>query len=155
MLAERGMKLKGSYVVKVRDSVTGELKRTLGPIQNLIVNSTGYGYDLITRALGGDPSYQLTIDSAKIGTGSASVTSADTDLATPSVSDISLALSEYIAPAQVRLTFYMTDGQLPNGTYREFGIYANSRLFARSLFSPALTKGSNENITVEYTLDFS
>lgn len=155
------MKLKsigtliGEYKIKVFDSKTGRLKRTIGPVRNLIVNTTGYGKDIITRQLGGDITYAIQIDSAKIGTGTTAPASTDTDLETAVLSSIGVALAEYPNPGQVILSFFIPDGDLTNGTYTEFGIFCNGRLFARSLISPNYTKGSNENTTVDYTITFS
>jgi hypothetical protein len=145
---------EGSYVIKVTDARTGRLKRTIGPIRNLIVKGTGTGYDLISRALGGDPTYQLEIDSAAIGTGSTAPANGNTGLGTPVLSGIEVALAEYPMAGQVKLSFFITDGALANGTYNEFGIFSNGQLFARSIISPAFTKGTSENTTVEYTITF-
>lgn len=145
----------GTYVIKKYCSITGKLLETLGPVKNKIVNSDGRGYDIIALQLIGDTSYDIEIDSAKIGTGSTAPTAADTDLETIAVSDIEVADTEHLTSGQVLISFFITDGQLANGTYREFGIFAGTRLFARSLISPVLTKGSNQNITIEYTLTFS
>ncbi len=154
VLSDKG-KLKGSYIFKVTDSKTGELKRTVGPVKNLIVNSTGRGYDLLARHLGGDTTYEIAVDSAKIGTGNAAVTEADTDLQTAVLSGIGVADVDFPTAGKVLISFFMTDASLANGTYREFGIFANGRLVARSIITPDLVKGSNENITAEYTLDFT
>lgn len=148
-------KLKGSYVIKVTDSRTGEPLRTIGPVDNLIVNSLGRGYDTIVRQLGGDVTYPIEIDSASIGSGSTAPTASDTDLETSVLTGVQVASTEYPANGQVIISFFMTDSELANGTYREFGIFATGRLFARSLISPVLTKASNQNITVEYTLTFA
>lgn len=144
--------LIGSYTIKVTDARTGALKRVIGPIKNLIVASSGYGTDLVTRALGGDTTYQLEIDSAAIGSGSTAPTAADTGLGTSVLAGIAVASVDYPTTGQVILSFFIPDGDLANGTYNEFGIFANLRLFARSLITPAFTKGSNENTTVDYTI---
>lgn len=155
---ERALKdsgsLKGSYVIRVTDSRTGELLRTI-KCANLIVNGAGYGYDIISRQLGGSETYPIAIDSAAVGTGTNPASSSDTALQTPVVSGIEVADVEFTAAGVVKISFFLTDGLLANGTYHEFGIFADGRLFARSIISPALVKGSNQNITVEYTLDFS
>lgn len=152
---DKAKSLKGSYRILVHDSVTGELIRTIGPIRNKIVLSTGRGYDLITRALVGDTTYNLEIDSGSIGTSNTAPTSADTGLITSVLSGIQVTDYEFPTPGQVLISFFISDGALANGTYREFGLFSNGRLFARSLLAPELTKGSNQNITIEYTLTFS
>lgn len=155
------MKLKdqgqliGEYKITIRDSITGEVKRVIGQVKNLTVASTGYGKDIVTRQLGGDTTYAIEIDSAKIGTGTTAPTVADTDLETAVVSGITVALTEFPVVGQVLLSFFIPDGDLANGTYTEFGIFANGRLFARSLITPSFTKGANENTTIDYTISFS
>lgn len=145
------LKISGSYTIKITDSKTGELKRTIGPVKNLVVSSTGYGKDIITRQLGGDTTYAIEIDSAKIGTSATAPAVSDTDLVASVLSGIDVA-SVSFGTATVIFSFFIPDADLANGTYRELGIFCNGRLFARSLISPEFIKGSNENSTIDYTL---
>lgn len=145
--------LKGSYIIRTFDATTGELKRQSPRIENLIVASTGRGLDIITRQLGGDTTYQIEVDTAKIGTGTNTPTIADTDLQTAVLSGIAVASADFTDVGQVTLSFFIPDGDLANGTYTEFGIFCNGRLFARSLISPGYSKGSNENTTVDYSIN--
>lgn len=144
--------IQGSYVIKKWDALTGKLLEESKPIKNLIVSSTGgYGRNIIIRQLASDTTYQIGIDSAKIGTGTNTPADSDTDLQSAVLSNIQVANS-VISNNVVVFTFYITDAQLANGTYNEFGLFCDGRLFARSIISPALVKGSNQNLTVDYTL---
>lgn len=145
---------RGAYKIRVHDASTGRVLRQI-ECENLIVNSLGRGYDLISRALGGDETYGVAIDTAQVGTGSNAPTSADTALQTPVLTGIELVQATYPTSGQVVLSFFIADAQLANGTYNEFGLFVGGRLFARSIISPALTKGSNQNVTVEYTITIS
>lgn len=143
--------IKGSYRIRTWDKDTGKLIWDSGEIKNLIVNSLGYGLDIFTRQLGGDTTYAIEIDSAKIGTGTTAPTSADTDLETAVLSGITVASTSF-SVGSVTISFFIPDANLANGTYNEFGIFANGRLFARSIITPAFVKGSNQNTTVDYTI---
>lgn len=151
MELKSGSILEGSYVIKKWDAITGKLLEVSAPIKNKVVLGTGYGRDIILRQLKGDTTYQIEIDSAAIGTGSTAPTDADTGLEASSLSGIVVADS-VLGSGYITLSFFITDAQLANGTYNEFGIFCNSRLFARSLILPALTKASNINISVDYTI---
>ena len=123
-------------------------------ILNKIMLSANYGLDVISRQLGGDDTYPMEIDSASIGTGTTAPAASDTALETPTLSGIVVADVAY-GIGEVTLTFFITDAQLANGTYTEFGIFQNLRLFARSLILPVFTKASNQNVTVDYTISLS
>lgn len=155
--------LSGSYVIKTWDaSKVKDFKDTLCSeplsvskrMKNKIVSTSGYGRNLIMRQLAGDTTYSIEIDSAKIGTGTNAPADSDTDLQTAVLSNIPVA-NVVVSNDSVLITFFITDALLTNGTYKEFGIYCNGRLFARSLISPNFTKGSNQNATVDYTITSS
>lgn len=148
--SEKGI-LEGSYVISVIDSKTGKLISKSKPIRNKIVLGTGYGRDIILRQLNNDTTYAIPIDSAAIGTGITAPASSDTGLQTSVLSGVVVA-SRVTNLGNIVLTFFITDAQLANGTYNEFGIFCNSRLFARSLIIPALTKTTGQNLNIEYTI---
>lgn len=158
---KQAFKAQGSYVIKTwdadkvksyQDTLKAQPLFTSKEIKNLIVTGTGYGVDILTRALGGDTTYQVEIDSAKIGTGTNTPAASDTDLQTAVLSGIAVASVSYPGNGQVIISFFIPNADLANNTYTEFGIFANSRLFARSLITPNFTKGSNQNTTVDYTI---
>lgn len=146
--------LKGKLRFRTYDSITGELKRTSPWTSNLIVSSSGHGLNLISRALLGDNTYPLEITQAKIGTGTTTPALTDTDLETMVLDGI-VKSNETITNNEIILEFFISDLELTNGTYTEFGIFAGDQLFARALISPTYTKSSNEDTTIDYTLTFT
>jgi hypothetical protein len=144
--------IKGSYVIKVYDSITNELIKEYPRVENLVVSgSGGYGRNLIVRKLAGDDTYPIEIDSAQIGTGATAPSNSDIALVTPVLTGIQVA-NVAMSNNLVIITFFMTNALLANGTYKEFGLFCNGRMFARSLITPNLVKGSNQNVVVDYTI---
>lgn len=146
--------LKGKYRFRVYDSITGEHKRTTDWIENLIVSSDTHGLNLIVRQLLGTTTYPLAITQAKIGTGTTAPALTDTDLETTTLDGI-LKANQSISNNSCIIEFFISDLDLTNGTYTEFGIFAGDQLFARSLISPTFTKSSNEDTSVDYQLEFT
>lgn len=152
ILQTSGLKFKGSYVIKTWDKDTGELLWQSDPIENLVVSDpSGYGINLIMRALANDPTYPLAITSASIGTGTTEPALGDTDLETPVLSGIIVADTLVVDNGTI-ISFFINDAELADGTYTEFGIYCSGRLFARSLIDPQFVKGPNQNVSVDYTI---
>lgn len=147
-------KLKGRYRFRVYNALTGELKRTTPWTENLIVSSDGHGLNLITRALTGINTYPLEITQAKIGTGTNSPTLTDTDLQTVVLDGI-IKSNQSISNNTCTLEFFISDLELANDTYTEFGLFAGDQLFARSLITPTFTKSANEDATCDYELTFT
>lgn len=131
------------------------IKETSPVIENLVVLSDGYGVNLIMRHLQGDPLLPLVIDNASIGTGSTAPAATDTDLETPVVTGIIRATGTLTAPDTLVTEWFITNDELPNGTYNEFGLKCGTRLWARSIISPSHTKASNEDTLIEYTTEGS
>lgn len=96
----------------------------------------------------------IQIDSGEIGTGSTAVTAGDTDLETPSVTGITVE-STSRSGAVVTYSFYLTDAQLADGTYREFGLRIGSTLFSRVLFDIPYTKASGTDTRIDYVVTAS
>lgn len=118
---------------------------------NIVVSSSGYGKNIVARQLIGDTTYAIEIDSAQIGDDNTTPTVSDTGLGNALETGISVATSS-VSNNVVSLDFFMADGDLPNDTYEEFGIFCNGRLFARSIISPAYTKGSSEDTLINYSI---
>ena len=146
--------LKGEYTITVFKAGTKEVLRKIGPIKNLVVSSTGYGRNLIMRQLTGDVTYGIEITQGKIGSGTTAPTDNDTDLETAVLSNINVA-EVSVANDVAIISFFIPSGDLANGTYNEFGMFIGSQLFARSIISPAFTKGSNEDTSIDYSLTLS
>lgn len=128
----------------------------------LVSGAGGYGRNIIMRQMTNDTTYAMPIVGAKIGTGTNVPADSDTDLQTPTtltgITIIPIG-SSVLSNDSVVFSFYITDAQLPNGTYKEFGMYANTsgspRIMTRILISPNFTKGSNQNTSVDYTLSLA
>lgn len=147
-------KSTGRYRFIKTDSVTGEVLSVSPWIKNLVVNNAGRGVQIIADRLGGILTNDLTITKAKIGTGTNLPADSDTDLQTPTFTKNSVALVS-VSGNVVSLSFFLTTSELANGTYTEFGIFAGTQLFARSIISPSYIKGTNQDTTIEYEITVS
>lgn len=143
----------GKMRITVHDSITGELKSQSKWMVNKIVSSDGYGRNLIMRQLTGDETYDIEVDSAQIGTGS--TTPADSDTSLVSASATFSITDATVSNDSATFSIFMTDALLPNGTYSEFGLRCNGRLFSRVLILPTFTKSSNQNTTIDYIVSLT
>lgn len=135
----------------------GELKREIkrvSPVHhNLIMLDTNTGLNLFMQHLAGDDTFPLVIDNASIGTGTTPPTQSDVDLVTPVLEDILVAISELTGVGTLYTEWFMTNDELANGEYTEFGLFCGTQLFARSLIqSPTHTKEDNEDTLIAYTI---
>ena len=146
-----GFRFTGKYRIITRDSVTGKVIKTSPWIKNLIMLGTNTGVNLLLARLANVLTYDVIITSAEIGTGTNTPTAADTNLQTPVVTGIAVA-SASVSSGSILLSFFIPSASLANGTYNEFGLRCGTQLFARSIISPAYTKGSNQDTTIEYTI---
>lgn len=138
-------------ITKLRDGV--EVWKS-EPLKNKVVTSTGYGRNLIARALAGDATYPITIDSAAIGDSTTAAADGDTALISSLVSSIpitNLTVSNNVLTVDV----FVSDDNLPDDTYAEFGLFANSRMMTRIIISPSYTKGAGEDTLFTWTLTIS
>ncbi len=146
-----GFTLKGRYVIKKTNSLTGEIISISDPIENLIMLADGLGVNLFLRRLANNLTYDCIITSAEIGTGSTAPANSDTDLVTPVLTGIS-PTSQTVGTSTCLISFFIPSASLANGTYTEFLLRCGTQAFARSLITPSYTKGTNEDTTVEYTI---
>jgi hypothetical protein len=141
--------MKGRY--KIITLEKGRVLATTGWIKNLVMVGDSNGIGLITKQLFGDTTYPLAITSAEIGTGSTAPAITDTNLVTPVLTAIPIRTKSRTATG-VEFSFFVPDGDLPNGTYREFALRCGTQLFARSLISPVYTKASGQDAIVVYEI---
>lgn len=126
-----------------------------GPaFSNLVVVSASHGLNLIAQRLIGLSQYDVKITQAKIGTGSTAPTDGDTDLEAMELDGIIVANQSH-SLGEAFLQFFISNQDLANGTYYEFGIFCGDQLFARSLISPSFTKATNEDVGIDYTITFT
>jgi len=136
----------------IRTYRDGELVRQSARLPNKVVaGAGGYGRNLLARALAGDNTYSLEIDSAALGSNSTAPADSDTGLNTAVVSSIPIT-DITVLNNVVSIDVFVADGNLTNGTYREFGLFCNGRLFARIIISPDYTKVSGEDSLFTYEL---
>jgi len=143
---------KGKYRIITTDSITGKVLKTSPWIDNLIMLGTNTGVQLFINRLANILTYDVVLTSAEIGTGTTAPTNADTNLQTPTVTGILIA-NTVVSTGSVLFSFFIPSGSLANGTYNEFGLRCGTRLFARSIISPPYTKGTNQDTTIEYTIN--
>lgn len=123
--------------------------------KNLVVSNTNHGLNLILQHLAGTTTYALEITSAKIGDDNTAATNNDTDLGNALVSDIVIATMTETTTSQLTFEFFMTDSELAEDTYEEFGLFATNQLFARSIISPGYVKSIGEDTKVEYVINLN
>jgi hypothetical protein len=149
-----GMKLMGRIRPITYKAGTKEVLR-VGPwSDNLIMNGTNTGLNLILDHLNSDNTYSLNINYADIGTGTNTPAYADTTLQTA----VSRAVKANgtVSGSILSLFFFWADANLANGTYREFGAFidgtatvSTGQIFERALFAIAYTKATGEDTTVQ------
>jgi len=148
-------KLKGKYRIKTFKAGTKELLRETDFIENLIVCNANNGTYIIMSRLMNVLTYDLVITQAKIGDGTTPPAITQTDLINTLVANIPVAQYSRSSVDEVVITFFISDADLPNDDYKEFGIFAGDQLFARSLITPTYTKASGEDSQIDYTLSVS
>lgn len=122
---------------------------------NLIMQSSSHGKDLIIQRLIGVNTYSLNILWGEIGTGSAAPAITDTALTTPTARTAT-ALAADSGNNTAQLQFFFPDSSLAAATYYEFGTFVDGvnslgsgQLFNHALFSSPYVKSSGTDITVE------
>lgn len=145
------VKPTGRFRFKTFDSLTGEVKRISPWIENLIVSNQNNGLNLIIQRHIGLKTFDLEITSCEIGTGTNEPSLNDTNLQTPVTTGIERA-NQSQSNNVATLEFFISDSELPNDTYTEFGLRAGTQLYTRALIDPVYTKSSNEDTSIEYEI---
>jgi len=123
----------------------------LGPFPNKVVSSSGHGRNLVMRKLCGDNTYGIEVDSCALGDSSTAAADAQTDLLSPLVTGLELT-SKTPSNNQATFEIFVPDGDLPDDTYAEFGLFVGAQLWCRVVISPSYTKASGEDTLFSYTL---
>ncbi len=122
------------------------------PIQhNRILNA---GLNLIIQHHNGITTSPLEITSLEIGDGGTAVMAGDTALDNMVVDGITPARVTASTTSMV-IEFFVTDAELPDGTYAELGLRAGLHLYTRSLFTVPYTKVAGRDTIIRYTLGYS
>jgi hypothetical protein len=148
--------IKGKFRAITTDSITGKIKRTTPFYNNIVVDGTDTGFNLILDRLNGTNTYSLNITHLDIGTNA--TTPALSDTLTGAVARTAKATG-VISGSSLTLNFFFASGDLANGTYYDIKLAVDGtstvdtgRCFTRALFGTAYTKGTNEDTTIEYVL---
>jgi len=149
---ENNITARGAVKITTYDSNTGEKKRETDWMKNLVPKNSNSGVNLLVDAI--TDGKDIQIDEGKIGTDNTAPSDSDTDLGSVSVSGITVQ-STSITTNTVTFSFFLTDSQLSNGTYEEFGLFESGNLFARSLFDSSYTKGTNEDTRIDHKITFN
>jgi hypothetical protein len=146
--------IKGEVRILTHKAGTDQLLRITEWMRNRVVSSDGYGRNIIARILAGDFTYTGEITHADIGTGSASVVDADTELDT-GVARAQVGSVEVLNNI-VTFRFFFPDSTTANNTYHELGTFIDGtatlgtgRLFNRLLLSSPYVKATGEDTTIE------
>ncbi|MER0170345.1 MAG: hypothetical protein DU489_07025 [Nitrosomonas sp.] len=129
----------------------GKLIRQSGPFKNKVVSSNGYGRNLILRQMAGDTTYPIEIDSVSVGDGAVAPVDGDTALGNSLVSGINIT-NMTVVNNVLTIDVFVADGNLPDDTYSEFGLFANGRLISRIIISPSYTKSTGEDTLFTYEM---
>lgn len=120
---------------------------------NLVMLGNNTGKDLILDRLAGTNTYTLNITHGDIGTGNTAPAISDTALTTV-VARTSVALAN-VSSNTVTFDFFFADGDLANGTYKEFAMFCDGtatvstgKIFNHVLFASNLVKATGEDITI-------
>lgn len=134
-------------ITRIRDGK----REVVGRFPNKVVMSSGYGRNLLARQLVGDATYPINIDSAAIGDDNTAAADAQTNLLNPLVTGIPLTNATAVDDV-VTIDVFVADANLPDDTYKEFGLFCNGRLFARVVITPDYTKAAGEDTLFTYEL---
>ena len=148
------IRAQGRLIIRVFRAGTRELLRELGPFSNKFVSSSGYGRNLLLRHMAGDDALPIELTSVALGDGSTAAADGDTALGNELIDDIPLT-NISVANNVLSLDAFVSDANLPDDTYAEFGVFATDRLMARVVIDPTYTKATGEDTLFSYELTFS
>ena len=144
----------------IRDIKAAYFIATAVKCPNLIMDSSGYGLDIIIQRLVGINTYSLNINYAELGTGSTAPTLLDTGLTAPT-NRAAVGFQQDYGQTDAILQFFFADSQLANTTYPECGTFVDGtstigtgQIFNHALLSPTFTKtaGTDATLQADFTL---
>jgi hypothetical protein len=135
--------------------------RTAVECPNLIMDSPGYGLDLIIQRLVGMNTYSLNILYGEIGIGATAPALTDTALTAPT-NRAAVGFQQDYGTTDAIFQFFFSDSQLANQTYNEFGTFVDGaatigtgQIFNHSLLTPAYAKSGGTDTSVEVDINVS
>lgn len=141
-------------VLRIKTLKNGEVIRESGPFKNKVVTSAGYGRNLILRWMAGETTYPIVIDSAALGDSTTAAADGDTGLLNQLVSGLTIT-NITVVNNVMTVDVFVPDGDLPDDTYAEFGLFLTGRLLSRIIISPSYTKSAGEDTLFSYELTFT
>lgn len=155
MLKDNIKKIKGRLKITTYKAGTKEIIKETDWINNLVVSNdtgNGHGLNLLIKRLINNTTTDLVITQGKIGDSDTTPTDADTDLGNTILSGILVASAEETTEKTALLQFFMTDTELANGDYKEFGMFCGDQLFCRAIITPTYTKTAGQDTTISYEI---
>lgn len=141
-------------VLRIKTLKDGIVIKESGPYKNKVVTSAGYGRNLLLRWMAGETTYPIVIDSASLGDSATAAADGDTALGNSLVSGIGIT-NITVVDNVMTVDVFVPDGELPDDTYAEFGLFMSGRLLSRIIISPAYTKATGEDTLFSYELTFT
>lgn len=149
--------IKGKFRVIKTDSKTGKVLYKSPYYNNIVVDGTDTGFNLILDRLNGTNTYSLNISHLDIGDSNTTPTASDTTLGNALARTSKTSGS--IAGSSLTLRFFFADVDLANDTYEEVGLFIDGtssvdtgQMFSHALFGSSYTKSTGEDTTIEYIL---
>lgn len=160
IIKKDGIIAKGIVTIIRTDVKTG--KKTIDSVtENMIMQGTNTGLDLIIQRLVGTNAYSLNINYGEIGTGNTAVALSDVGNAIPFARS-GVVFSQDFANQEAVLQFFFPDGALTNQTYYEFatfidgsGSLGSGQIFNHVLFGTPYAKISGQDTTVQVSFTLS
>lgn len=156
-------KATAAYAQKLKDRIeaikAAHFLEVAVETPNLIMDSPNYGLDLIVQRLAGNNTYSLNLLWIEIGTGTTAPIVNDTGLATPTLR-LPVTYQEDYGATDAIVQAYVTDANLPNGTYGEVGSFVDGtsaigsgQIFNHAVLSPAYAKVSGVDTTIQIDIN--
>lgn len=149
-------KIKSKGRFRISALKDGKIIRQTNWLDNLVTFAYGNGNSLIMNHLMGTSNVSLEVNIAKLGDDNTAPTDDDTDLGNTLVDDILLS-TKTDSTSSLVFTFFAPDASVPEDDYEEVGIFCDKyekKLLARAVISPTFTKSTNEDVQIEYTINF-
>lgn len=153
--------IKGKFRVIKTNSLTGEVISVSEYYNNLVVNGSDTGLNIILDRLNSVNAYSLNITHLDIGTNATTPANSDTTALTGAVARTNKATG-VVSGNLLTTRFFFTSAELANGTYNDVRVVIDGtaslgtgQLFSRALFGTPYTKGTNEDTTIEYVYNIS
>lgn len=136
----------GEFTIKAMRN--GVVTRTM-VIPNQVLNTTDRGVQLLIQQMAGITTNPIAITTLSIGTSNTARTPTMTNLVAPVTTNIPFANRTAIGNEWTG-DFLILDAELPNGTYREVGVFMTGKMYASALISGGFTKVTGEDLLVSY-----